>query len=129
MIVNQSGPGTQLLEMWSVGKMLAVTKPSKIDLIKLDVEGHEEQIISGLGSALEQFRPRAIIFEDHSNKGAPDQAIGVVLHRHGYEIFGIKKYVTKLRLKRVSSEADCAYNDYVALRTDGTTCSAGKSGA
>jgi FkbM family methyltransferase len=117
-VVNQGEPGTQLLEMWSVGKMLAATKPSKIDLIKLDVEGHEEQIISALAPALEQFRPRAIIFEDRSHKSAPHQPIGLLLRSHGYEIFGMKKYLTKLRLNRVSSEADCVCNDYVALRAE-----------
>ena len=98
--------------------MLAATKPSRIDLIKLDVEGHEEQVLAALKPALEQFRPRAILFEDHTNKSAPNQPIGVILRSAGYEIFGLKKYLTKLHLKRIISEADCGCNDYVAVRTE-----------
>lgn len=115
-IVNEGGPGTQVVEMWSADKMLAASNPSKIDLIKLDVEGHEEQVLAALRPALEQFRPRAILFEDQTNKSAPNQPIGLLLHSAGYEIFGLKKHLTKLHLKRIVSEADCVCNDYVAMK-------------
>jgi FkbM family methyltransferase len=112
-IIN-NGPGTRLVEMWSVRKMLAATNPLKIDLIKLDVEGHEEEVLSALTPALEQFRPRAIVFEDHSTKASPNQPIGALLHGVGYDVLGIKKHLTKLRLITINSEGDCVCNDYVA---------------
>jgi FkbM family methyltransferase len=115
-IVEHDGPAAQLVETWSVGKLLAATRPAKIDLIKLDVEGHEEQVLSALRPALEQFRPRAIVFEDKSDKSAPNQPIGALLHSAGYEVFGVKKHLTKLSLKRIISEADCVCNDYVAVK-------------
>jgi FkbM family methyltransferase len=117
-IVDRNGPSTEVVEMWSVDRMLAETTLSKIDLIKLDVEGHEEQVLSALMPALKQFRPRAILFEDQSNKSAPNRPIGVLLRTAGYRVFGLKKYLTKLHATPITSEADCLYNDYVAMRTE-----------
>lgn len=116
-ITSYGGPGIQQLEMWSVGKMLATAKPTNIDLIKLDVEGHEEQVLFAIEPVLEQFRPRAILFEDHSSKSAPDQPIGALMRGAGYRVFGLDKHLTKLKLKPIVSEADCVYNDYVAVRS------------
>jgi FkbM family methyltransferase len=116
-IVTHDGPGTQPVEMWSVGTMLAKARPAKINLIKLDIEGHEEHVLFALKPALEQFRPRAIVFEHHSKKSAPNQPIGALMRSAGYEVFGLKKYLTKLKLEQIASETDCVYNDYVAVST------------
>jgi len=114
-MVDAHGPSTQQVEMWSVSKLLATTKVSRIDLIKLDVEGHEEQVLVGLRPALEQFRPRAILFEDHSKKSAPSQQIGIILRSAHYEVFGLRKHLRRLSFKKITCEADCLCSDYVAL--------------
>jgi hypothetical protein len=55
-----------------------------------------------------KFRPRAILFEDHSKKSAPSQQIGIILRSAHYEVF-------RLSFKKITCEADCLYSDYVAL--------------
>lgn len=119
-IVTDDGPNARQIEMWSVDKLVSTAKPLKIDLVKVDVEGHEEQVLAALAPALDRYRPRAILFEDHTNKSAPNRPIGTLLHSAGYEVFGLNKRLTKLQLKRVNSENDCVCNDYVALK-NGTT--------
>jgi FkbM family methyltransferase len=86
-----------------------------IDLIKIDVEGHEEIVIRSLLLALQnRHRPRAILFEDHGDSAAG--AIGDLLSDAGYVTHGIYKRLTSTRLSPIRSKADCTCNDYLALR-------------
>ena len=51
------------LDTWLAGRDLP-----RLDLIKLDVEGHELDVLTGAGGALRRFRP-AIVCEVHWNRG------------------------------------------------------------
>lgn len=84
-------------------------------LVKVDVEGHEEQVFRSCSSAFSALKPRVIVFEEHGTKAAPDCAIGSLLTSLGYEIFAIKKKLTGLRLSRVRGAGDCTSNDYAAV--------------
>jgi FkbM family methyltransferase len=86
-----------------------------INIIKIDVEGHEEQVLRALEPSLKILRPRAILFEDHTNKAAPDGALGSVLARCGYRVFGIRKKLTKIEHVSIRSADECRYNDYLAV--------------
>jgi hypothetical protein len=90
-------------------------QPARIDLIKIDVEGHEESVFRGLEPFLAKYRPRLIMFEDHGTQASPDAPIGLLLARIGYSVFGVRKKLTKLAFERISSATDCQYNDYVAV--------------
>jgi FkbM family methyltransferase len=58
---------------------------ARIDLIKIDVEGHEAAVLAGAAGALQRFRP-AMIFES-GHEAAGDRArIGEVLDQAGYAI-------------------------------------------
>jgi FkbM family methyltransferase len=57
-----------------------------IDLLKIDVEGHEEAVVKGAEVLLREKRIRHIIYEDHElGHGALPQ----IFLRHKYEIFSI----------------------------------------
>lgn len=86
----------------------------RVDLIKIDVEGYEEPIFRSAAGELARLRPRAILFEDQTGSAAPDGAIGTILRRLGYDIFGIDKQLMATRLVPISTKDDCRYNDYLA---------------
>lgn len=87
----------------------------RLDLIKLDVEGHEETVFRAIDVQLARLAPRAILFEDQGAGAA--EAIGTLLHRHHYTVFGIDKRLLRTRLVPIVSSGDCRYNDYLAVRT------------
>jgi hypothetical protein len=68
------------------------------NILKIDVEGHEKQVFRSCVNAFQHIRPRAIVFEEHGSKAAPDGSIGMLLSSIGYRVFGNKKYLIKLRL-------------------------------
>jgi FkbM family methyltransferase len=113
-IVEHSTSDTHLVEMWSASTLLKKLELPKLDLIKLDVEGHEKQVLSSLLPAIERYRPRAILFEDHSTMAAPTKPIGAMLKAAGYMVFGIEKHLLNLKMIPIHSEADCTCNDYIA---------------
>jgi len=95
--------------------LISALRLEHIDLIKIDAEGHEETIVTALGSYLAKLGTRAILFEDHLKKAAPDGPIGTVLGRAGYQLFGIRKHLTRLTRHPVRNERDCVFKDYLAL--------------
>lgn len=95
------------------GELLA-TLP-RLDLIKIDVEGHEEPVIRAIDTQLTRLAPRAILFEDQGEGAAGE--IGALLRRHRYTIYGIEKRLTRTALVPVLSRTDCRFNDYLARRS------------
>jgi FkbM family methyltransferase len=81
----------------------------KIDLMKIDVEGHESRILEASKQFIKRLRPRAILFEDY--QGRSIRTITTTLDEVGYEVFGIKKQLTRVCLLRAFSET----SDYVAI--------------
>ena len=55
-------------------------------VMKIDVEGHEPQVLAGAAQALHAHRIRHIVFEDHHGSGSAPMAL---LRAAGYEIFAI----------------------------------------
>ena len=89
----------------------------KLDLIKVDVEGHEEVVFKAMQEELKRLRPRAILFEEQSRGGAsPEGRVGSILCEAGYAIFGIDKTLFRTRIIPIREPSDCRFNDYVALR-------------
>lgn len=86
---------------------------TSVDLVKIDVEGHEETVISSCNSWFAKLQPKIVLFEDLGTKAAG--SIGEMLHRSGYDVYSIVKYLTRLKLKRVLSAADCQSTDYLAI--------------
>ena len=114
-LVSSAGPDAVRIETWSADHLLRELNPSRIDLIKIDVEGHEDVILRALRPAIANYAPRAILFEDHGTKAAPENSIGGLLSEAGYRVFGIKKRLTSLVMVPILSERDCTTNDYVGM--------------
>ena len=79
----------------------------KLDLIKIDVEGHELPILRSIEPELRRFRPRAILFEDQTESSE----LRHILRRCGYSVFGIKKTLFKTQLV----EGLSGVNDHLAV--------------
>lgn len=60
-------------------------------LVKIDVEGHEEEVIASLRPALESKEVRAIVFEHHRSPDTRFDAIEGVARDAGYPLFAIRK--------------------------------------
>lgn len=95
--------------MLEASKLLADMK--KLDLIKIDVEGHELPIFRSIERDLKRLRPRAILFEDQTGSAE----IRHILKRGGYRVFAIRKTLLKTKLVETATDA----NDYLALRDNG----------
>ena len=95
------------------GKVLR-TLP-RVDLLKIDVEGFEEPIFRSMEDELKRLLPRAILFEDQTGAASPAGAIGVILTRLGYRIYGVDKKLFKTGLVRIHAQGDCRFNDYLAV--------------
>jgi FkbM family methyltransferase len=106
---------TTRVDVWSVDRFFSYLNISKLDLVKLDVEGHEEIILRHCTTAFERLHPRAILFEEHGRKSAPDGPIGNLLQRIGYRVLGIRKRLTRLELIPILDQTDCHFNDYIAI--------------
>jgi FkbM family methyltransferase len=90
-------------------------KLAKVDLVKIDVENHEEPILSACKAALARLNPRAILFEHTGVQCAPGNSIAKLFDEIGYDIVGIRKRLTRLELDPIRSEADRTYNDFLAI--------------
>ncbi len=63
-------------------------KIEKVDLIKIDVEGHEAEVLQGLGEYLHQFKPTMVIEILTDEVGA---AVEKILCGTGYHYFYFDK--------------------------------------
>jgi FkbM family methyltransferase len=74
-----------------------------IDLMKIDVEGHELAVFKGASNHLNQQQIHHIIFEAHD---AYPSALTDLLESYGYTIFGIDRHLLGPRLVAPGSDAD-----------------------
>ena len=111
-----SSTGTIQVQLMEAAKLFASFE--KLDLIKIDVEGHEEPIFRSIEAELVRLKPRAILFEEQLGKAGPDGPIGSILNRCGYKVFGVNKKLFSTSLVPIRSAAECRFNDYLALPDD-----------
>ena len=114
-LVDDNEGGAAKVATWSPEHLIETFAPEKIDIIKMDVEGHEETVFRALDTSIARFRPRLIMFEDYADKAAPTSSIGSQLRALGYRIFGVRKKLTKLEFPPIESTDDCRYYDYIAV--------------
>ena len=73
--------------MQTVDSVVTDQELERVDLIKIDVEGHELRVLSGAVATLERFRPCILIevFEETLRaQGASAEAVVNFLEEHGY---------------------------------------------
>jgi FkbM family methyltransferase len=118
------GDGTSMLvPVRHAGEYLTSLGLSRIRVIKLDVESHEEAVLRGATDFLKQTKPLAIVFESHDD-GKPLLSRGLVrlLRALGYDIFQIRQrpmFRVQLKALRTPDDVETGY-DFIAcdaLRT------------
>jgi FkbM family methyltransferase len=72
-----------------------------VDLLKIDVEGHEFSVCEGAGDWIKQRRIRDIVFEDHEPYPS---ATARLLESHGYCIFAMRQSFFGPRLDAPNAE-------------------------
>jgi FkbM family methyltransferase len=112
-IVAGANNQTINVEAWSAERIFAAI--NRVDIVKLDVEGHEATIIQAAEKPIMNLRPKVIYYEDQTASSAPDGAIGSLFRRMGYRVFAVRKRLTALDYVIVDSRSDCISNDYLAV--------------
>jgi FkbM family methyltransferase len=77
----------------------------RIDFMKIDVEGHELEVLRGMVSTLRKFRPRALLLEDYGNW----QGFAKILDGAGYEPRFFKGAELTSQVGERTSEADVVF--------------------
>jgi FkbM family methyltransferase len=93
------------------------SKITRIRLMKIDVEGFEEQVFRGGERFLSAVRPDAILLELNKYEGAFDaHPVIQILRRHGYDFLALPKKLLRMSAKRFDSAgvAGSPSNDLVA---------------
>ena len=79
---------TYMVKLRRLDTLVAERGFGRIDLVKVDVEGHERRVLDGGGAALARFRPALVIETGHEAAG-DRAAIHDRLAGLGYRILGI----------------------------------------
>lgn len=90
---------------------------ASLDLVKMDIEGHEETVLRSARDELGRLQPRAILYEDKEGKSASNGAIAALLTGIGYRIYGVGKTLLTTKLVEVTSANAGAFNDFLAVST------------
>jgi FkbM family methyltransferase len=114
-LVDVFAPNTIVVTVKSADSFISSLTLPRLNLVKIDVEGHEFNILNSSKTHIQRLQPRAILFEDHLQLSAPGGRIGSLLREIGYDVFGIKKRLTKINLMPLMKSSDCVYNDYLAI--------------
>lgn len=88
---------------------------SQVDLMKVDVEGHEHVLFTAAEKELLRLQPKAIVLECHGQDAAPSGAVGEILGRCGYDIYAIEKSLLRTTFRPIRKPNDCRVNDYLAV--------------
>jgi FkbM family methyltransferase len=104
-VVTKESVRTTTIEMRSASRLFSDLNVSRLDLVKIDAEGHDEVIVRACINQLAKLQPKAIVFEGNSD------GVKALLSNAGYDMFGIKKSLRKLTLCRASG----SYHDCVAV--------------
>lgn len=115
-LVPPTFAGAQRIEARAASDFLAQLTLPRIDLFKIDVEGHEQKILESAKDRLRSLQPKVIVFE--GNQGPTDASggpIGLLLKEIGYTVYGLRKRLLNLSLEPVAANSVNTYNDYVAV--------------
>jgi FkbM family methyltransferase len=88
--IGAAGPGHEALSvpLNSVDSLIGKRGLRRVDLIKIDVEGHEKRVLYGAETTLSRFRPAIVIETGHEASG-DRPAIHDRLRSLGYQVLGI----------------------------------------
>ena len=112
-IVDRAGKNTVVVPTVPASRVLADF--ASLDLVKMDIEGHEEVVFRSAKAEFERLQPRAILYEDKEGKSSPGAPISEILTGIGYRIYGIQKTLTSTNLAQINSTNARGFNDFIAI--------------
>jgi len=86
------------------------------DLVKIDVEGHELEVLKGMQATIERSKDIKLVFEKLGQNAGPEVQIEKILRGLGLEIYGVEQ---NARLRRLEHGALQTFSGY-ALATRAT---------
>ncbi len=107
------GEAGEAIPLLHAGRVLGALE--RLDLLKIDIEGHEEMVLRAAAEALARLQPKAILFEDYLGKAAPDAPIGKLLNECGYAVFAVRKHLLGNSLVPLGAGDRPAGRDYLAV--------------
>jgi FkbM family methyltransferase len=112
-IVGKAGKNTVLVPTVPASRILA--NFASLDLVKIDIEGHEEVVFRSAKDEFARLQPRAILYEDKEGKSSPGAPISSILTDIGYRIYGIEKTLTATKLAQINADNARHFNDFIAI--------------
>jgi hypothetical protein len=112
-LVSEGSDTTVAVPMLPANQVLE--QLDRLDIIKMDIEGHEETVFRSGLAELKRLQPRAILFEDQKGLASNNGSIGQILQQAGYRVFGIRKRLFGTKLERVTPENAKSFNDFMAV--------------
>jgi len=64
----------------------------RIDLLKIDVQGHEKSVLRGMEDMLRRHRVKLILIEVHPNSKVSGQEVTSLINSHGYRLLARDDY-------------------------------------
>jgi len=77
-----------LVETRRLDAIVAERALARVDLVKIDVEGHERQVLDGAGETLRRFQP-AVVIETGHEREEDRKAIAEIFEALGYELVSV----------------------------------------
>jgi FkbM family methyltransferase len=90
-------------------------KLKQLDVVKIDIEGHEWTVLNAAAEQLQRLRPKAILYEDNRRISGPDQQLGRLMDELGYDIYGLHKRLTRTDLTAVTHDNAAHFHDFIAV--------------
>lgn len=89
----------------------------RVDFIKMDVEGFEEEVLKGAAWMLENLRPRVILLEEHGRIYGSEMPPSLrILADLGYTLFGLPRRFISVKLMPFENVKSISAHDFVAFR-------------
>jgi FkbM family methyltransferase len=112
-LISEPTPSSQQVRLLEASTFFGALP--RVDLIKMDVEGHEETVLRSASATIKRLQPKAILFEDQLGQAAPDGRIGVILEDCGYTVFGVHKSLLSTKIIPLQRKDRPRFNDYLAV--------------
>jgi len=97
-----------------IGRLDEIVRSESIGLLKLDVEGHETNVLMGAEQIIKRQQIRDIVFESHANYTTP---VTRLLEEQGYQVFELDAGLFGLRVKAAG-----IHNRQIRRSVDAPSC-------
>jgi len=122
--LSSATTGAERVEVITGEMLMQRSGLDRLDLVKIDVEGHEEAVLMSIRPVLEQWRPRAIVFEHPDDLARCNPGVVGLFDELGYSLLGIHKRLLHLDFIPMAFLCDgkLRIHDYVAVPDERVGC-------